>query len=284
VYGFIPLKKLEKVKGGDMESIRIGVQMEPQHTTYAAFMHAVHEVEALGVDTLWTWDHLFPPYESEIPPKGRPGLPWGNHFEAWTLLTAMATLTQRVEIGHLVTCNSYRNPSLLSIMAKTVDHICHGRLILGLDAGWREVEYRIFGYHFGTAADRLRLLEESLTIIKQRWSVDLPFPVRNPIPILIGGDGEKITLRLVALYADLWNSLAFGSEFEHKNQVLDQWCQKVGRDPADIERTVTLGHTMNRRTCGEFITLGAQHLILDLGEPWDLRQVEKLVRWRDDNR
>ena len=267
-----------------MKPIRIGVQMEPQHTTYAAFAQAVRQAEAMGVDTIWTWDHFYPPYEAEIPPPGRPGSPQGNHFEAWTLLTAMVMLTQRAEIGHLVTCNSYRNPSLLSTMAKTVDHISQGRLILGIGAGWREIEYRIFGYPFGSASDRLHALEESLPVIKHRWSVDLPPPLRNPIPILIGGDGEKITLRLVAQYADLWNSLASTSEFKHKNDVLNQWCQTVERDPNTIERTVTIGHHMNRATCDEYVTLGAQHIIIDLGEPWDFGQVEKLVRWRDDIR
>jgi probable F420-dependent oxidoreductase len=265
-----------------MKPIRIGVQMEPQHTTYAAFSHAVYEVEALGVDTMWTWDHLYPPYEDEIPPKKQPGSDRGNHFEAWTLLTAMAMLTQRVELGHLVTCNSYRNPALLSNMAKTVDHISHGRLILGIGAGWREVEYRIYGYPFGKTAERLYALEESLKVIKQRWSVDLPLPVRNPIPILIGGDGEKITLRLVAQYADLWNSLASPAEFKHKNEVLDQWCQQVGRDPGSIERTVTIDHRVVRAVCDEYEALGAQHLILDLGSPWDLDPVEQLVRWREN--
>ncbi len=267
-----------------MQRIRVGVQIEPQHTTYEAFAKAVIAVEALGVDTIWTWDHFYPPYEAEIPPKERPGSPRGNHFEAWTLLTAMAMLTTHVEIGHLVTCNSYRNPSLLSIMAKTVDHISRGRLILGMGSGWREVEYRIFGYPFGSAAGRLHALEEALPLIKHRWSIDLPLPVRNPIPILIGGDGEKITLRLVAQFADLWNSLASVSEYKHKDQVLNQWCEKVGRNPAGIERTVTIGRVMDRATCSEFVELGASHLIINLGHPWDLKQVEKLVRWREDNR
>jgi probable F420-dependent oxidoreductase len=263
-----------------VKKIRIGVQLEPQHTTYAAFMRAVQAVEALGVDTLWTWDHFYPPYEVEIPPKLLLGTARGNHFEAWTLLTAMALNTQRVEIGHLVTCNSYRNPALLSNMAKTLDHISGGRLILGMGAGWREVEYRLFGYPFGTARDRLLSLEASLRVIRQRWAIDLPLPVRNPIPILIGGDGEKITLRLVAQYADLWNSLASPAEFRHKSQVLDVWCQEVGRDPASIERTVTIGHHVHPAVCEEYVSLGAQHLILDLGEPWNLAPLEDLLRWR----
>ncbi len=264
-----------------MSNITIGVQLEPQHTTLADFVQAAHAVEALGVDRLWTWDHFYPPYEAVIPPKARPGSTRGNHFEAWTLLTAMALQTQRAEVGHLVSCTSYRNPALLSIMAKTVDHISHGRLILGLGGGWREVEYRIFGYPFGSAAERLRKLEEAIKVIKERWAVDLPLPMRNPIPILIGGDGEKITLRLVAQYADLWNSLASVTEFKHKNDGLNRWCQKVGRDPQSIERTVTIGHHMSRKTCDDYVSLGARHIILDLGVPWDLKPVEELVRWRD---
>ena len=159
-----------------MSKIRVGVQLPPQHTTYASYAQAVRDVESLGVDTIFNWDHFFP----------LSGDPQGNHFEAMTLLTAIATLTTRAEIGTLVTCNSYRNPALLSNMAKTIDHISGGRLILGIGAGWCERDYAEFGYTFGTAPDRLRALGQALPIITQHWQVDVPAPVRTPIPIMIG--------------------------------------------------------------------------------------------------
>jgi probable F420-dependent oxidoreductase len=255
-----------------MAGIRVGIQLHPQHTTYQEYAEAVRAVEALGVDTIWTWDHFFPLYGDRD----------GAHFEGWTLLTAMATLTQRAELGCMVTCNSYRNPNLLADMARTVDHISGGRVILGIGAGWFARDYEEYGYAFGTASDRLRALREALPIITGRWQQLNPRPVRHPIPILIGGGGEKVTLRLTAQYASLWNGFGPPSSYRHKNDVLDEWCQKLGRDPRSIERSV---NTRNRdpQEWDDLAAAGAQHLILELGATFDRQAVKTLVAWRESS-
>ena len=256
-----------------MPKLRVGVQLAPQHTTYAAYAQAVQGVEALGVDTIWNWDHFFPPWDD--PPDG-------DHFEAWTLLSAIAAQTRRAQVGCMVTCINYRNPALLANMAKTVDHISGGRLILGLGAGWFERDFREYGYHFGSGAERLRALEAALPLIKARWAVDRPRPLRGGIPILVGGDGERVTLRIVAQHADLWNGGRSPEDFKHKNTVLDNWCDQVGRPRAAIERTVNVYGNPTPATLDDYVAAGAQHVILNLGSPWDLTLVEQLVQWRND--
>lgn len=254
-----------------MAQYKVGVQLHPQHTTYASYAEAVQRAEALGVDSIWNWDHFYPLYGDKD----------GSHFEGWTLLTAMAALTTRAEIGCLVTCNSYRNPALLTHMAKTVDHISGGRLILGIGAGWFERDYVEYGYTFGTAGSRLRALGAALPVIKRRMALEVPPPLRSPLPILIGGGGEKVTLKLTAQHADLWNGFGPPQTWAHKNRVLDTWCAEVGRDPAAIERTVSVSAEDVNTHLDAYAEAGATHMILGMGEPWDFALVERLVRWRD---
>ncbi len=249
--------------------IKIGLQLHPQHTTYDAFADAVKRAEDLGADTIWNWDHFFP----------LSGERDGLHFEGWTLLTAMAMLTSRAEVGCLVTCNSYRNPNLLADMARTVDHISQGRLILGIGAGWFARDYDEYGYEFGTGPSRLKDLGRSLPIIKERWQKLNPLPVRNPIPILIGGGGEKVTLRLTAQHADMWNGFGPLETYRHKNEVLTNWCHEIGRDPEAVERTVMINPNEFDKL-DEYVAIGVRHFIVGTDIPWDEGAVERLFAWR----
>ncbi len=251
-----------------MTNIRVGVQLQPQHTSYDSFAQAVKQVESMGVDSIWTWDHFFP----------LSGDPEGSHFESWTLLATMAVLTHRPEIGILVTSNSYRNPNLLADMARTIDHISHGRLILGIGAGWAERDYQEYGFEYGTVAARLKALEKNLPVIEARWEKLNPAPTRD-IPILIGGGGEKVTLRIAAHHADIWNGFGPASSYRHKNEVLDRWCQELGRDPMEIERSVTISAT-DLDNLEAFLDAGATHFIIGTTEPWNFEAIEQLLDWR----
>ncbi len=259
-----------------MARFKVGVQLHPQHSSIDDLRAAWREADALGVDSIWTWDHFFPLYGDGD------GDGDGAHFEGWSLLAAMAVDTERAQLGVLVTCNSYRNPELLADMARTVDHLSGGRVILGIGAGWFEKDYEEYGYEFGTAPSRLRDLEASLSRIKERLGKLNPPPL-GPLPIMIGGGGEKVTLRLVAQHADAWNTFGPPEHFAAKSRVLEERCAEAGRDPADIERTVALNDAsdVDADKVDAYLQVGAQHLILGRGHPFDLAPVRSLLEARD---
>jgi probable F420-dependent oxidoreductase len=253
-----------------MSKYRIGIQIHPQQTTYASIAAAAIRADGMGVDSIWVWDHFYPLY----------GDPAGNHFEAYTLLAALAAQTRQAALGVMVTCNSYRNPNLLADMIRTVDHISNGRAILGIGAGWFERDYQEYGYEFGTAPRRLKALGKSLPVIVERLGKLTPPPVRQPLPLLIGGGGEKVTLRLVAKYASMWNIIAEPEDVKRKNAILNAHCQELGRDPAEIERTVVLLGGDPLEKLPAYVDAGMTHFILGTGEPWNFAGLEKLMAWK----
>jgi probable F420-dependent oxidoreductase len=254
-----------------VETLKVGVQLHPQATTMTELRDAWKRADALGVDSLWVWDHFYPLY----------GDPDAAHFEAYTVLAAMAADTSHATIGAMVTCNSYRNPQLLADMARTIDHISGGRFILGIGSGWFERDYTEFGYDFGTAIGRLHALRDAIPIIKDRFAKLNPGPVNGSIPLLIGGGGEKVTLRLVAEHAQQWNAMGSVADFAHKNNVLNEWCEKLGRNPDDIERTIIVTpDAFSPDTAQAFAEAGADHLILMSGNPYDFSVVEQFLASR----
>ena len=251
--------------------VRIGVQIQPQHADYDSIRRAVAEAEEAGVDVVFNWDHFFPLY----------GEPDGEHFECWTMLGAWAEATERVEIGALVTCNSYRNPELLADMARTVDHISGGRLILGIGAGWFERDYDEYGYDFGTPGARLADLAQALPRIRSRWARLNPAPTRD-IPILVGGGGEKKTLRYTAEHAAIWHGFGDAATIARKSRVLDGHCADLGRDPAEIVRSCGV-QSPPEEVGDALLDAGATLFTVGVGGPdYDLGLLRRWIRWRDE--
>ena len=249
-------------------AFKVGVQLHPQVGTVDELRTAWKAADAMGADSIWIWDHFFPLY----------GDPDANHYEAYTLLAAMAVDTEHAHFGALVTCNSYRNPQLLADMARTIDLLSHGRFILGIGSGWFERDYTEYGYEFGTAPGRLKDLAAALPQIEERLGALVP-PPAGDVPILIGGSGEKVTLRLVAKHADAWNTFGPPENFAAKNRILDEWCEKEGRKPTEVERTVAI-QPDEVGNIDAYLAAGVEHFIVMVGAPYDLAPLKALIAAR----
>lgn len=300
------------------DEVKLGANCWGQYTDWPALREAVVRADALGYDDIWTWDHLYPII----------GSPEGPIFEGWLTLAAWAEATSRARIGLMVGANPFRNPALVAKMATTLDHISGGRAILGIGGAWFETEHRAYGIEFGSSpGERLRWLDEAARIMRGMLHGEQPSgerfyaahevrndppPVQAHLPLLIGGGGEKKTLRTVARYADACN---LGGGFENvkrKDEILRRHCDEVGRDESEIERTVGVGIAVIRDTVGEahgvargiferngkatpwrnqligtpetvaetlrpFLGIGFRHFIAGFPSPYDKESMERLV-------
>ena len=229
-----------------MSDIKLGVLLWSQGSDWRSFEAAARRVDELGYDSLWTWDHLYAIF----------GDPYQPIFEGYATLAAWAKVTTRARLGLLVGANTFRNPGLVAKLLTTIDHASDGRAVCGIGGAWFELEHTAHGIEFGTGfGQRLDWLDESVGALRALFDGEAvtsepggryrfddlrlePPPVQSHLPILIGGSGEKKTLRTVATYADQWNAMGTIETLRHKDSVLRAHCEAVGRDPAEIERTV----------------------------------------------
>jgi alkanesulfonate monooxygenase SsuD/methylene tetrahydromethanopterin reductase-like flavin-dependent oxidoreductase (luciferase family) len=231
-----------------MSGIKVGVLPWGQNTDWPSLVETGRRADALGYDSLWTWDHLYP-----IQGDWRRPI-----FEPYMILAGWAGVTSRATLGLMVGANPYRNPALVAKMVTTLDHMSAGRAILGIGGAWFEREAEAFGFEFGRSpGERLDWLDEAVEIMRAMVGGEEatargphyatlnvrndPPPIQARIPILIGGSGERKTLRTVAKYADAWNTGGTVERARHKDEVLRRWCDEVGRDHTEIERTLGLG-------------------------------------------
>ena len=235
------------------DQIRFGIHAGPQHTTYADYSALWRWADEAGYDWVSVFDH-FIPIQTD---------PEGPCFEGLTLLAALAAQTRRVRCGILVVGNTYRNPAILANIATTIDHISGGRLELGIGAGWWEMEHEEYHIPYYTTGRRIRMLGEAAQMLRLLWTekratyegryykltnaLNEPKPVQNPLPLWVGGMGERLTLRVVAESADGWNTFLMPEEqYRHKLNVLAEHCRAVGRNPDDIRKSLVLQALIGR--------------------------------------
>ena len=259
-----------------MPTIGLGIQLWAQNTDWPSFIAAARRVDELGYDHLWTWDHL-------VSAVGEPDRPV---FEGYASLAAWAAVTTRTRLGLLVGANTFRNPAVVAKTVATIDHISGGRAILGLGGGWHEREHAAFGVDFGRGfGDRLDWLEEALQVVRPLMAGDevthvgpryrteqlrlAPPPIQARVPIMVGGVGEKKTLRSVARHADIWNAQLELAEAPHKIEVLRAHCEDVGRDLSEIELTYNCNMVIRDREVDARGVLHCQleHNTLDSRDP-----------------
>ncbi len=271
--------------------LSFGIKTAPQNTTYEGMLRVWQEADTVPImEHAWLFDHFMPLGAD----------PTGPCLEGWTLLAALAAQTKRLRVGIMVTGNTYRHPAVLANMGATVDIISGGRLDFGIGAGWNELEHSAYGIPLYAPGERIRRMGEACEVIKRMWTETAPDfdgqyyqlrgarcepkPIHKPYPpFVIGGSGEQLTLRMVAKYADIWNFVGGSTEtFRHKNEVLNNHCAAIGRDPAAIERSVQVFVDPNdlsavRDTVRDYITSGATHLILNLRAPYPQGIVHRLA-------
>jgi alkanesulfonate monooxygenase SsuD/methylene tetrahydromethanopterin reductase-like flavin-dependent oxidoreductase (luciferase family) len=235
-----------------MTDLKTGILPWSQAATWPEMLDAAQRIDRLGYDHLWTWDHVYAIF----------GDPYQPIFEGWSVLAAWAMATERTRLGLLVGANTFRNPGLTAKTAATLDHISEGRAILGIGGAWFDLEHQAHGMEFGSGfGQRLDWLDEAVAAMRTvldggsvtsapggRYAFDdlrhQPLPVQPRLPIMIGGSGEKKTLRTVAKYADMWNAMGPVDVMRRKVEVLREHCAAVGRDPSEIEFTLGVKFTI----------------------------------------
>jgi F420-dependent oxidoreductase-like protein len=269
--------------------VRFGIQTPQQHGSWEQILSLWREIDTLGFDSAWVFDHFIPIFSD----------PTGPCLEGWTALSALAMATQKVRLGVMVTGNTYRHPAVLAKMATTLDIISGGRLILGIGAGWFELEHRAYGIALPRIGERLRRLDEAVQVIKRLWTEEKvtfpgryyqltdaffqPKPVQKPHPpLLVGATGERVALQIVARHADMWNTFGSPDECRHKVAVLTEHCHRIGRNPDTVEKSVLLTTPLQsadlRGQIADYIAAGITHLIFSVPPSSDRQALHRFVQ------